>query len=117
MPASRLLEPAPARPLPHPRERTAGICGFGRALPSTVVGNVPIAARIGVEPGWITKRTGISERRRSAEALRASEARFHNLADHAPVMMWLTDASGRCTYLNRRWHEFTGQAEEDALGL
>lgn len=66
MPASRLLDPAPGRPLPHPRERTAGICGFGRALPPTVVDNVPIAARIGVEPAWITKRTGISQRRRSA---------------------------------------------------
>jgi PAS domain S-box-containing protein len=60
---------------------------------------------------------GLAERRRPAEALRASEARFHDLADHAPVMMWLTDASGRCTYLNRRWHEFTGQAEEEALDL
>ncbi|MBW3607145.1 MAG: hypothetical protein KY463_02110, partial [Actinobacteria bacterium] len=67
MPASRLLAPAPGRPLPHVRERTAGICGFGRALPATVVDNDPIAARIGVEPEWITKRTGISQRRRSVE--------------------------------------------------
>ena len=67
MPASRLLEPAPARPLPQPsRRRTAGIAGFGRALPATSVDNAPIAARIGVEPAWITKRTGISRRRRSA---------------------------------------------------
>ena len=73
MPASRLLEPVPARPLPHPRERTAGICGFGRALPPTAVDNVPIAARIGVEPAWITKRTGISERRRSADGEGLSE--------------------------------------------
>ena len=41
--------------------------------------------------------------------LRESEARFRNLADHAPVMMWVTDPSGYCTYLNRRWYEFTGQ--------
>ncbi len=40
---------------------------------------------------------GVAERRRPAEVLRASEARFHNLADHAPVMMWATDPSGRCT--------------------
>jgi len=32
-----------------------------------VVENAPIAARIGVEPEWITKRTGISERRRAVE--------------------------------------------------
>ena len=70
MPASRLLEPAPAGPLSPPppaRRRTAGIAGFGRALPATVVDNAPIAARIGVEPAWITKRTGISNRRRCAE--------------------------------------------------
>lgn len=68
MPASRLLEPAPAGPLSQPSQRrSAGIAGFGRALPATVVDNAPIAARIGVEPGWITKRTGISHRRRSAD--------------------------------------------------
>ena len=68
MPASRLLEPAPAGPLQQPtRRRAAGIAGFGRALPATVVDNAPIAARIGVEPAWITKRTGISNRRRSAD--------------------------------------------------
>ncbi|MDB5751952.1 MAG: luxQ 3 [Ramlibacter sp.] len=49
--------------------------------------------------------------------LRESEQRFRNMADHAPVMMWVTDASGACTYLNRRWHEFTGQPPHAALGL
>jgi 3-oxoacyl-[acyl-carrier-protein] synthase-3 len=60
------LARAPVTPLPRSRQRTAGITGLGRALPSTVVENAPIAARIGVEPAWITKRTGISTRRRSA---------------------------------------------------
>ncbi|WP_120010343.1 PAS domain-containing sensor histidine kinase [Teichococcus vastitatis] len=55
---------------------------------------------------------------RQAEAeLRESEARFRNMADHAPVMMWVTDPTGYCTYLNRRWHEFTGQTEAEARGL
>ncbi len=80
MPASRLLEPvgltdgrpvttsAPAGPRSQPfRRRTAGNAGFGRELPATVVDHAPIAARIGVEPAWITKRTGISQRRRSAD--------------------------------------------------
>ena len=63
------LTPAPVSLTPPSRSRTriAGITGFGRALPATVVENAPIAARIGVEPEWITKRTGISARRRSAE--------------------------------------------------
>jgi 3-oxoacyl-[acyl-carrier-protein] synthase-3 len=67
LPPSELVAPAPGALVPHPRARTAGITGYGRALPATVVENAPIAARIGVEPAWITKRTGISARRRSAE--------------------------------------------------
>ena len=46
-----------------------------------------------------------------------SEVRFRNMADHAPVMMWVTDPSGYCTYLNRKWYEFTGQTEDQAKGL
>lgn len=56
------------------------------------------------------------ELRRSAASLRESEARFRDMADHAPVMMWVTDPSGFCTYLNRRWYEFTGQTREEAEG-
>lgn len=61
------LAPAPVVTPARARLRTAGIIGFGRALPENVVGNAPIAARLGVEPAWIAKRTGISSRRRSAD--------------------------------------------------
>ena len=61
------LAPAPLAPVVRSRRRTAGIIGLGRALPTTVVENASIAERIGVEPAWITKRTGISARRRCGE--------------------------------------------------
>lgn len=48
---------------------------------------------------------------------RATEARFRNMADHAPVMMWVTDPNAYCTYLNRAWYEFTGQSEAEGQGL
>jgi PAS domain S-box-containing protein len=54
-------------------------------------------------------------RREAVRDLRESEARFHNMAEYAPVMMWMTDATGSLTYLNRVWSEFTGQAPEEAL--
>ena len=38
-----------------------------------------------------------------------AEAQFRALADCSPVVVWVTDPSGRCTYLNRRWYELTGQ--------
>jgi PAS domain-containing protein len=38
------------------------------------------------------------------------------MADHAPVMLWVTDPSGACVYLNRQWFEYTGQPGTAALG-
>lgn len=57
------------------------------------------------------------ERARSAQELRESEERFRNMADHAPVMIWVTAADGTCTYLSRSWYEFTGQDERDGPDL
>ena len=48
--------------------------------------------------------------------LEESESRFRHMADHAPVMVWTTDAGGACTWLNRSWAGFTGQTIADALG-
>ncbi len=55
--------------------------------------------------------------RDAAAALAESEARFRNMADNAPMMMWTTDADGRCTYLNRPWYDFTGQTAAEAEGM
>ena len=49
----------------------------------------------------VTARSWAHVERVAATAeLRESEARFRNMADSAPVMMWVTDPSGHCTYLN-----------------
>ena len=47
-------------------------------------------------------------RRDAALQVIESEGRFQNMADHAPVILWMTDATGSCTYLNRTWYDFTG---------
>src|SRR5690606_27142707 len=39
------------------------------------------------------------------------------MADNAPVMIWVTDVEGRCTYLNDQWYEFTGAAPGAGLGF
>ncbi len=56
-------------------------------------------------------------RRDVVSELRESESRFRNMADHAPVMMWMTDPDGAITYLNRGWLDFTGQSIETGLGV
>jgi PAS domain S-box-containing protein len=50
-----------------------------------------------------------TERVLAERILAESETRFRNMADSTPVMMWVTDPSGYCTYLNSRWYAFTGQ--------
>ncbi len=54
----------------------------------------------------------VNERDWADNALRESEERFRNIADNAPVIMWVTDPTGYCTYLKRRWYESTGQTPE-----
>lgn len=46
-----------------PVARTAGVAGWGAALPDTVVSNDVVGEGAGVTSAWIVKRTGISERR------------------------------------------------------
>ncbi|NVJ08111.1 PAS domain-containing sensor histidine kinase [Myxococcus sp. AM001] len=65
---------------------------------------------------FITMRD-VTAQKASQRALQESEARFRNMADHAPVMLWMTDVTGRCVYLSRTWYEFTGQTETEGLGF
>jgi GAF domain-containing protein len=56
---------------------------------------------------------GLEREQRQLESALAqvseSEARFHELADDAPVFIWTTDADGLVTFINRGWLEFTGK--------
>ncbi len=58
----------------------------------------------------------VTERVATQDALRESEARFRNIADNSPVMMWIVDADRQCIYLNKRWLDFTGRTLEDEVG-
>src|SRR5262245_26843759 len=59
----------------------------------------------------------ITERRQVEESLRESEARFRTMADNAPVMVWVTEADGACSYVSQSWYEFTGQSQDAGLGF
>lgn len=59
--------------------------------------------------------TDIAERMRTEQELRESEARFRNMADTAPVMIWVSDESNACTYFNKQWLDFTGRTLDQEL--
>jgi PAS domain S-box-containing protein len=40
--------------------------------------------------------------------LRESEGPFYLMSEHAPVMIWMSDASGRCLHLNKLLRDFWG---------
>lgn len=58
----------------------------------------------------------ISERKLSEARVRESEARFRTMADYAPVMIWVTEPDGSCSFLSQTWYAFTGQTPETGLG-
>jgi PAS domain S-box-containing protein len=59
----------------------------------------------------------VTDRKRAEESLRESEERFRNMADHAPVMIWVTEADGSCSFLGKTWYEFTERSPADSLGF
>src|SRR5688572_7477841 len=54
-------------------QRTASIVGLGHWSPAEVVPNSALAGRLGVDDGWIVKRTGVHTRRRAAPSERLSD--------------------------------------------
>lgn len=55
------------------------------------------------------------EKARLIASLHESEERFRTLANTAPVLMWMTDADGQCSFFNQSWLEFTGCSLEEEL--
>jgi len=59
----------------------------------------------------------ITERKHAEEALTSSERRFHELAEMAPVGIFLGNARGEVTYVNQRWSDITGWPLAQGLGI
>ncbi len=78
---------------------------------------VPILTPEGNVFEWVGAATDITDRKRAEQTLRESEERFRNMAEHAPVMIWISDSNGACTYVNKRWTDFTGTAPQQAFGF
>jgi PAS domain S-box-containing protein len=59
----------------------------------------------------------VLQREQAEQALQQSEERFRGFANAAPAMLWVTEPDGSCSFLSQGWYEFTGQGEDEGLGL
>ena len=58
----------------------------------------------------------ITERLQVEEALRQSEKRFREMADTAPVLIWMSGKDKLCNYFNKSWFDFTGRTMQQEAG-
>ena len=59
--------------------------------------------------------TGVLERKRADDSLRASEARYRSVVESVKEVIFQLDGGGRWAFLNRSWADLTGYAIEDTL--
>jgi PAS domain S-box-containing protein len=78
---------------------------------------VPVMTASGEQAANFAIYRDITERKRSEERLRESEARFQAMADKAPVLIWTTGTDGLCNYFSKPWLDFTGRTMEQEVGL
>jgi PAS domain S-box-containing protein len=52
----------------------------------------------------------------TSDVRRLTERPFGPAADLAPILIWIADASQRCTYVNKRWSLYTGRPSTELLG-
>jgi len=54
--------------------------------------------------------------RRFTMEIEKSKEQFREVADSAPVMIWMTDENKQCNFVNKGWLNFTGRKKEQELG-
>lgn len=69
------------------------------------------------EEYFIISLFDLTHHKMQTELVRESQLRFENIANSAPVMIWITDVSGLFTFVNNIWSEFTDRTIGEELGL
>jgi PAS domain S-box-containing protein len=79
------------------------------------VSAAPLAIREADEVARVIART-VNLMQERADTLRASEARFKDLADNIAQLAWMADQDGTIRWLNRRWYDYTGITPSQRAG-
>ncbi|HYG15435.1 MAG TPA: PAS domain S-box protein, partial [Bacteroidia bacterium] len=76
----------------------------------------PVYNETGELVGAINMMVDVTVLKQAEQALRESKERFRIVADTAPVMIWMTDSEGNCSFINYHWTEFSGISIQEGLG-
>ncbi|WP_426111600.1 PAS domain S-box protein [Massilia sp. PWRC2] len=77
---------------------------------------VPFLDKSGVPVQYVAIRTDITENKKLAQALSASERQYRSVVDSLSEVVFRGDTSGRWTFLNPAWTTITGHSVESSLG-
>ena len=66
---------------------------------------------------FIVSIVDLTNQEMRSEILKESQFRFENIANSAPVMIWISDVDGMFNFVNKVWCDFTGRTLGDELGL
>ena len=78
---------------------------------------LPVRSEAGEVAGVAALVRDVSVEDRIRQDLRETDARFRNMADASPVLLWMSRTDGLCTFFNQTWLEFTGRTLEEEWGV
>ena len=94
--------------------------GAGTGKPLARLGwetrHFPIQSDAGETVGVAAVVRDVTEEDRIRQELGETDARFRNMADASPVLLWMSRTDGLCTFFNQTWLEFTGRTMEEEWG-
>jgi PAS domain S-box-containing protein len=66
---------------------------------------------------FIISLVDLTNQKMQLELIKENQVRFENIANSAPVMIWITDVNGLFNFVNKIWCDFTGRNLSEELGL
>lgn len=102
------------------------LCGRSFAIPETFSGPqdpsyesyyLPLTAADGRIVACAAVARELAEDTTWSARLAESEARFHALADCAPVLLWMSGTDAGCMFFNETWLSFRGRSMRQELGF
>jgi len=89
-------------------------------LPNGAVKYLRVVGRPSADQGqrhqFVGAVTDITDRKRTEEALAASERNLATIINTIPTAAWTTRPDGYCDFLNQRWLDYAGMTAEQAQG-